>query len=412
MPLTDAKIRNTKSEAKPVKLVDGGGLYLEVRPSGAKLWRYRYRIAGKENVFAVGEYFNDKRGGHVSLDEARTERDKARALVKQGIHPAHHRQAERLATHAENANTFEAVAREWIAKKKSGWTAYYLRQVERFMEADVFPKIGKLPIRSVTAAHLLEIVKLIEGRGAETVAVLVRQWASAIFRYAVATLRADSDPAAALKGAIHRPKVEHHKPMTRDQIGDFVKALDGYAGYRTTVIALRLMLLTFVRTVELRGAEWSEFDLDRAEWRIPAERMKMREPHTVPLSWQAVELLRELHTYTGGRAFLFPNYRNPKACMTATTLNRALERMGFNGKDSIGFSAHGFRATASTILNETGFRPDVIERQLAHAERDKTRASYNQAEYLPERRAMMQQWADMVDSIAAGGAVTPIKRAA
>lgn len=412
MPLTDAKIRNAKPEAKPVKLVDGGGLYLEVRPSGAKLWRYRYRIAGKENVFAVGEYFNDKRGGHVSLDEARSERDKARALVKQGIHPAHHRQAERLATHAENANTFEAVALEWIAKKKPGWTPYYLRQVERFMRADVFPKIGKLPIRSVTAAHLLEIVKLIEGRGAETVAVLVRQWASAIFRYAVATLRADSDPAAALKGAIHRPKVEHHKPMTRDQIGDFVKALDGYAGYRTTVIALRLMLLTFVRTVELRGAEWSEFDLDRAEWRIPSERMKMRESHTVPLSWQAVELLRELHTYTGGRTFLFPNYRNPKACMTATTLNRALERMGFNGKDSIGFSAHGFRATASTILNETGFRPDVIERQLAHAERDKTRASYNQAEYMPERVAMMQQWADMVDSIAAGGTVTPIKRAA
>ena len=412
MPLTDAKIRNAKPEAKPVKLVDGGGLYLEVRPSGAKLWRYRYRIAGKENVFAVGEYFNDKRGGHVSLDEARSERDKARALVKQGIHPAHHRQAERLATHAENANTFEAVALEWIAKKKPGWTPYYLRQVERFMRADVLPKIGKLPIRSVTAAHLLEIVKLIEGRGAETVAVLVRQWASAIFRYAVATLRADSDPAAALKGAIHRPKVEHHKPMTRDQIGDFVKALDGYAGYRTTVIALRLMLLTFVRTVELRGAEWSEFDLDRAEWRIPSERMKMREPHTVPLSWQAVELLRELHTYTGGRTFLFPNYRNPKACMTATTLNRALERMGFNGKDSIGFSAHGFRATASTILNETGFRPDVIERQLAHAERDKTRASYNQAEYMPERVAMMQQWADMVDSIAAGDTVTPIKRAA
>ena len=175
MPLTDAKIRNTKPEAKPVKLTDGGGLYLEVRSSGAKLWRYRYRIAGKENVFAVGEYFNDKRGGHISLEEARIERDKARALVKQGIHPAHHRQAKRLATHAQNANTFEAVAREWIAKKQPGWTAYYLRQVERSMQADVFPKIGKLPIRSVTAAHLLEVVKLIEGRGAESVALLVRQ---------------------------------------------------------------------------------------------------------------------------------------------------------------------------------------------------------------------------------------------
>lgn len=413
MPLTDAKIRNTKPGDKPIKLTDGGGLYLEVRTTGAKLWRYRYRIAGKENVFAVGEYFNDKRGGHISLDDARGERDKARALIKQGIHPAHNRQAARLATNAENANTFEAVAREWIAKKKQGWTPYYLRQVERFHETDVFPYVGNLPIRNVTAAHLLEIVRRIEGRGAETVALLVRQWASAIFRYAVATLRADADPAAALKGAIHRPKVEHHKPLSRDQIADFVKALDSYGGYRTTVIALRLMLLTFVRTVELRGALWTEIDLDRAEWRIPAERMKMREPHIVPLSRQAVELLRELHTYTGGRGFMFPNYRNPKTCMTATTLNRALERMGFNGKDSIGFSAHGFRATASTILNELNFRPDVIERQLAHAERNKVRASYNQAEYLEERRAMMQQWADLTDEMAKSETkVTPIKRAA
>jgi integrase len=413
MPLTDAKIRNTKPGEKPIKLTDGGGLYLEMRPTGAKLWRYRYRIAGKENVFAVGEYFNHRRSGHISLDEARTERDKARALVKQGIHPSHNRQAARLATLAGNATTFEAVAREWIAKKKLGWTPYYLRQVERSLEADVFPYVGNLPIRNVTAAHLLEIIRRIEERGAETVALLVRQWASAIFRYAVATLRADTDPAAALKGAIHRPKVEHHKPLSRDQIADFVKALEGYAGYRTTVIALRLMLLTFVRTVELRAAHWTEVDLDREEWRIPAERMKMRESHIVPLSRQAVELLWELHTFTGARGFLFPNYRNPKTCMTATTLNRALERIGFNGKDSIGFSAHGFRATASTILNEIGFRPDVIERQLAHAERDKVRASYNQAEYLEERRAMMQQWADLTDEMAnRESKVTPIKRAA
>ena len=410
MPLTDAKIRNTKPGDKPIKLTDGGGLYLEVRPTGAKLWRYRYRIAGKENVFAVGKYFNDKRTGHISLDNARSERDKARVLVKQGIHPAHNRQAAMLATHAENANTFEAVAKEWIAKKKPGWTTYYLRQVERAHGADVFPYIGNLPIRAVTAAHLLEIIKRIEKRGAETVALLVRQWASAIFRYAVATLRADSDPAAALKGAIHRPKVKHHKPLSRDQIADFLKALDSFGGYRTTVIALRLMLLTFVRTVELRAAHWTEIDLDRAEWRIPAERMKMREPHLVPLSQQSVELLRELHTYTGGRAFLFPNYRNPKTCMTPTTLNRALERMGFNGKGSIGFSAHGFRATASTILNELGYRSEVIERQLAHAERNKVRASYNQAEYLEERRTMMQQWADLTDEMAKAGAeVIPLR---
>lgn len=205
-----------------------------------------------------------------------------------------------------------------------------------------------------------------------------------------------------MKGAIQRPKVKHHKPLSPDQIADFVAALDSYGGYRTTVIALRLMLLTFVRTVELRGACWSEIDFERAEWRIPAERMKMRVSHIVPISAQAIELLRELKTFTGGRSMLFPNLRNPRTCMTATTLNRALERMGFNGKDSIGFSAHGFRATASTILNELGYRPDVIERQLAHAERNKVRASYNQGEYLKERRIMMQQWADLIDAMSSG----------
>jgi integrase len=390
MSLTDAKIRNTKPGPKPIKLADGGGLYLEVRTTGAKLWRFRYRIAGKENVFAIGEYPS------IALAEARTEHAKARVLVKQSVHPSHNRQAERLSNDKANANTFEAVAKEWISKKAPRWTPYYLRQVERFLKSDVFPHVGRLPIRSVTAAHLLEIIRRIEGRGASTVALLVRQWSSAIFRYAVATLRADGDPAAALKGAIHRPKVEHHKPLSRSQIADFSKALETYGGYRTTVIALRLMLLTFVRTVELRKAEWSEFDLDNAEWRIPAERMKMREPHIVPLSNHAVCLLLELHTYTGGRGSLFPNYRRPNECMTATTLNRALERMGFNGKGSIGFSAHGFRATASTILNEMGYRTDVIERQLAHAERDKVRASYNHAEYMDERKVMMEEWAEFL----------------
>lgn len=391
MPLTDAKIRSTKPGPKPSKLADGGGLYLDVRPTGAKLWRYRYRIAGRENLFAIGEYPD------VSLAEARLEHGKARALVKQGIHPSHNRKAERLSSLVANANTFEAVAKEWISKKAQRWTPYYLRQVNRFLELDVFPHVGKLPIRSVTSAHLLEIIRRIEARGAETVALLVRQWSSAIFRYAVATLRADSDPASALRGAIHRPKVEHHKPLSRSQIVEFARALERYGGYRTTVIALRLMLLTFVRTVELRKAEWAEFDLDGAEWRIPAERMKMREPHVVPLSMQAVNLLRELRSYTGGRGLLFPNYRRPAECMTATTLNRALERMGFNGKDSIGFSAHGFRATASTMLNEMGWSPDVIERQLAHSERNKVRAAYNRAQYMDERKRMMQSWADHLD---------------
>ena len=423
MALTDATIRNSKPAEKQFKVSDAGGLYLLVKPSGAKLWRLKYRIDGKENVYAIGEYCeapkgekeaeaaNRKASGRFTLAEARQEAHRCKGLIKQGIHPAHHRQATRAMQSAENANTFEAVAREWIEKKKPHWTPYYLRQVERFLTADVFPYVGTMPIRTVTAAHLLEIIRRVEKRGASTVALLVRQWASAIFRYAVATLRADTDPAAALKGAIHRPKVEHNKPLSRADIPRFMKALEEYGGYRTTVIALRLALLTFVRTVELRAAKWEEIDLDRAEWRIPAERMKMREPHIVPLSRQAVELLRELETYTGGRGFLFPNYRNPKTCMTATTLNRALERMGFNGKDSMGFSAHGFRATASTILNELGYRPDVIERQLAHAERNKVRASYNQGEYLAERTAMMQAWADLADEMAKPESkVTPIKR--
>lgn len=394
MPLTDLKVRSAKPAAKQYKLSDTGGLYLLVKPNGSRLWRLKYRLAGKENVYAIGEYPT------IALADARQLRDLAKKSIKEGLNPAHGRKAAVLAVHAENANTFQAITREWIGKKKPGWSPYYLRQVEGVMEADVFPYIGSLPIKMVTAAHLLAIITRVERRGAETVALLIRQWCSAIFRYAVATLRAEHDPASALKGAVHRPKVVHRRPLTRDQIRELLQALDQHGGFRTTVIAMRLMLLTFVRTVELRAATWQEFDLDRAEWRIPAERMKMREPHFVPLSRQAVELLRELKTYTGSSNFLFPNYRRPNTCMTATTLNRALERMGFNGKGSIGFSGHGFRATASTLLNEMGFRSEVIERQLAHAERNKVRASYNQAEYMEERRSMMQQWADLTDQIA------------
>jgi integrase len=392
MALTDAKIRSAKAAVGPAKLRDGHGLYLEIRPSGAKLWRYRYRIAKKENVFAIGEY------PKIGLAEARIERAKVRELVKQGIHPAHHRKIEKLRIAAESANTFEGVAREWIKNNRPNWSDYYCEgQVKPFLESDVFPYIGALPIRQVTAAHLLEILKRVAGRGAETVALLIRQWSSAIFRYAVATLRADADPAAALKGAITLPKVKHSKPLTRKEIPEFLDALKGYGGDRTTVIALRLALLTFVRSVELRAAEWQEFEFDRAEWRIPAERMKMREPHIVPLSSQSIDLLHELHALTGKQRYLFPSTRSPKNCMARTTLNAALTYMGYGGR----FSAHGFRATASTMLNEMGFPKDVIERQLAHAERNKVRASYNQAEYLPERRRMMQAWADYLDELKA-----------
>ncbi len=391
MPLTDVKIRQAKTADKVLKLTDSNGLYLEIKPSGSKLWRYRYRIAGKENLFAVGEYPS------LSLQDARKARDNARELVKQGIHPSHARQTTLVDQLAKNANTFEAVAREWLEKKKDKWTPYHHKQASSCLEQNAFPKIGRLPIRNVTAAHLLTILQAMEKRGAETYALQLRQWCSAIFRHAVVTLRADGDPAAALKGAIHRPKTEHSKAMPVETIGDFKAKLDRYGGNRTTVIAMRLMLYTFVRTVELRKATWAEFDLDTAEWRIPPERMKMRRLHVVPLSRQSVELLRELNRITGACEWLFPNFRRPDDVMSATTINRALEHMGYA---SGLWTGHDFRATASTRLHEMGYRPEVIERQLAHVEGNKTKAAYNHAEYLAERREMMQAWADWLDNIA------------
>lgn len=406
MPLTDTRIRNAKVKAKPYKLFDADGLFLLVQPTGSRLWRLKYRLdlredgSKKEHLFAVGTY------PVVSLSEARALRDNARKLIAQGIHPTRHRKVERARKAVESANTFEAVAREWIAKRRPKWSAYYAKQVENCMAADVYPQIGALPIREVSAAQLLQIVQRAETRGAATIAILIRQWCSAIFRYAVATLRADADPAATLKGAIHRPRVQHRVPLQRDEIPVFLDKLEEFGGYRTTSLALNLLLLTFVRPGELRAAEWAEFDLDHAEWRIPAERMKMDEEHIIPLSRQALKLLHELHRLTGGQRWLFPNYRRPKTCMTPTTMNRALERMGYGGR----FSSHGFRATASTLLNEMGWHADVIERQLAHAPRNKVRASYNRALYLAERKKMMQTWSDFVDSLRAGDKVVPLKK--
>lgn len=406
MALTDTAARNAKPRAKPYKLGDRDGLYLLIQPNGKKLWRFKYRLdprpdgGKKEHLFALGAY------PETGLAQARVEVEQARRLVAKGVHPVRHRQTERARSAAEARNTFEAVAREWMEKHRARWSAYYARQVERFLEGDVFPRVGALPIRKVSAAQLLAIVRGVEERGAETVALLIRQWCSAIFRYAVATLRADSDPAAALKGALHRPPVRHHRPLGRKEIPGLLEKLEGFGGYRATQIALRLLLLTFVRPVELRAAQWPEFDLEAAEWRIPPERMKMKREHIVPLSHQALALLSELRELTGGGRLLFPNHRRPRTHMGPTTLNRALERLGYGGR----FSSHGFRATASTALNEMGFNPDWIERQLAHAPRNKVRASYNQALYLPERRKMMQQWADTLDALAGGAKVAAIHR--
>lgn len=398
MSLTDTKIRQTKAVDKPVKLVDGNGLYLEVKPSGAKLWRYRYRIEGKENLYALGEY------PAVSLADARKARDDARTLIDKGQHPAHARRNARRQTITANATTFKAVAEEWIEKKRSRWAPYYLKQINAGMKNDIYPRIGRLPIRSVTAADVLNILERASKRGAETVALNLRQWCSAVFRYAVATLRADHDPAAALRGAIIRPPINHSKPLTKEEIGVFLHKLGDYGGHRITVIALLLLLHTFVRTVEMRKAQWAEFDFDTAEWRVPAHRMKMRRLHIVPLSSQMLTLLRELRGITGAGQWLFPNNRRPDDVMSATTINRALENMGYASGSVTG---HDFRATASTQLHEMGIRSDFIELQLAHVERNRVKAAYNHALYLAERRAMMQSWSDWLGGLTMGSDSEP-----
>jgi integrase len=389
MPLTDVKIRQAKAADKPIKL-----------PNGSKLWRYRYRIAGKENTFAVGEY------PAMSLQDARKARDEARELVKQGIHPSHARQASVTEQIASNANTFQCVAVEWLGKKKASWSAGYYDQAKRCLELNAFPKVGRLPIRSVTAAQLLNVLQTMENRGAESYALQLRQWLSNIFCYAVATQRADADPASALKRAILRPPTSHSKPMTAEHIADLKAKLEKYGGNRTTVLAIKLMLYTFVRTVELRKAAWAEFDFEANRWTIQADRMKMRRIHLVPLSRQALAILAELKTITGSGAFLFPNFRKPNGVMHSSTINRALELMGYEPGE---WTGHDFRATASTQLNEMGYRENVVELQLAHAEQNKTKAAYNHAQYLPERTRMMQEWADWIDGIPAkSGDPTPL----
>lgn len=413
MPLTDTAIRKVIAGASPVKKPDGHGLYLEVRPTGSKLWRYRYRLPGadgvrRENVFAAGEYCvaphgetkeqadERRKGGRLTLAEARVMRLEWRGLVKQGKHPAHERKARKTEQIAEGKNTFQAVAEDWIAKRLSAWTPRNRARIESTLKQEVYKSIGTLPIRSVSAAHILQIMQRVEERGAPTVAILIRQWCYRIFNHAIATLRANTNPAAGdIRDAVKAPPVRNHPALTRDDFPILAERLAGYKGERTTVIALRLLLLTFVRSAELRGAEWREFDLDRAEWRIPATRMKMRSNHIVPLSTQAVALLHELQALTGRSRFLFPNSRDPNGFMASTTLNAALVRLGYEGK----FSPHGFRSTASTMLNEMGFRSDWIERQLAHKSRDAVRAVYNRAEHLVERAQMMQQWADLVDTM-------------
>jgi integrase len=391
MALSDAKVRNAKPLSKPFKIADGEGLFLLVVPSGGKYWRFKYHFGGKEKLLALGVY------PEVSLGEAREKRAEARKTLAKGNDPGAVKRENKLQTALNSEHTFEAIAREWFAQRKHEWAEGTSRTHLKRLERHIIPKLGKRPIKEITAPEVLAMVRVVEGKGTLDTAKRLMQICGQVFMYAIATGRAERNPVPDLRGAIKTAVTTHHAYLRAGELPEYLMRLDAYDGAIVTKLALKLLLLTFVRTTELRAANWSEIDFDKAEWRLPAERMKMKEEHIVPLSSQAVSVLRELQNHTGNRQFIFPNQKNPfSAFMSENTMLYALYRMGYHSRTT----GHGFRSTASTILNENGFMPDVIERQLAHSERNKVRAAYNHAQYLPERRKMMQWWADYLDEAA------------
>jgi integrase len=394
--LSEARIRASGPKDRPYKVFDERGLFMLVTPSGGRLWRFRYRLGGVEKLLTLGAYPD------VSLKRAREKRDDARKLVADDVDPSVKRQAERAA----QADTFEAIATEWLNLQRTRLVAETIGILEARLKSYLYPYLGSRPISAVTAQELLGALRRVEARGKHETAHRVRSLAGRIFRYAVATGRAERDVATDLRDALAPVKANNFAAILEPaRVGELLRAIHGYQGNVVTGLALKLAPLVFVRPGELRAAEWTEFDLEGAEWRIPAAKMKMGEQHIVPLSQQAVAILRELHPLTGRGRYVFPSLLTRDRPMSENTINAALRRLGYAGDEQTG---HGFRSMASTLLNEQGFPPDVIELQLAHAERNKVLAAYNKAQRLGERRTMMQAWSDYLDGLrtkhpAAGG---------
>lgn len=394
MKLSDMKLRTLTA---PGKHFDGGGLYLEVTPAGGRYWRLKYRHAGKEKRLAFGVY------PEVSLKTARDRRAEARALLDRGEDPAEVKRTAQARAERDAAVTLEVAAREWLAHQASAWKPGTLDMIRRGFEADVFPAIGGRPMANLRPRDVMALVKRIEARGAAETAGRTLQRIKSVFRYAVVHERIDSNPMLDLKQAeVLKPRqVRHRAAMADKDLPDFLAVLDAYRGEPTVIAALRLLMLTAVRPGELRGARWAEFDTDAAEWRIPPERMKMKALHVVPLSRQALQVIASMKPHSGGGDLVFPSPFYPGKPLSENTLNSALARMGYKGEHS----AHGFRALFSTIANERGHDADVIERQLAHVERNEVRAAYHRALYLTERATLMQWWADYLDGRKGGGKV-------
>jgi len=401
-PLSETKVRNTKPTEKQVSLFDGGGLYLLITPSGGKLWRLKYRFEGNPKLLALGAY------PEISLADARQRRDEARKQVAKGIDPGALRKAQKQADTVET-ETFEVIAREWHTKFSHTWTPGHAVKIMSRLENDLFPWLGKRPISEIKAPELLTTLRRVESRGALESAHRIKTIAGQVMRYAVATGRAERDPSADLKGALPRPNKKHHAAITDPKdVAPLLRAIDGYQGDFITRCALKLAPMLFVRPGELRQAEWAEFDLDEAAWNIPASKMKMKEPHLVPLCSQAVEILTELKELTGTSRYVFPSLRSFARPMSNNTINAALRRMGYDGDTMTG---HGFRALARTILDEVlQVNPYVIEAQLAHKVPDPLGRAYNRTTHLSERRRMMQKWADYLDGLKEGARVLPMTK--
>ncbi|MCH8135822.1 MAG: tyrosine-type recombinase/integrase [Proteobacteria bacterium] len=401
--LSDAKCRHATGEGKKIrKLPDSSGLYLWVYADGKKYWRLRYWLAGKEKSLSLGVY------PRIGLKEARRRRDVELKRLDNNLDPAAERRAEKIRAKNAAENSFEAVAREWHKKQRHLWVPTHAADVLRRLEKNAFPDLARRPIAEIDAPELLAAMRKTEERGAHDLAHRVLQVCGQVFRYGIVTGRCTRNVAADLRGALTPHKAKHQAAVKPEELPDLLRAIANYdaVGEKQTRLALQLMALTFVRTSELIGAEWSEFDFDEKLWVVPSARMKMRDEHIVPLSRQAVAILEELEEMSTGSRFILPG-RNPNKPISNNTMLFALYRLGYKGK----MTGHGFRAVASTILNEMGFRGDVIERQLAHAERNEVRSAYNRAQYLAERTEMMQAWADYLDAVADGAKVLRFKRA-
>lgn len=401
MPLTNREIQAAKPKEKAYKLTDEKGLYLLISPNGSKYWRQKFRFLGKENLLSHGIY------PEISLAEARERRDEARKLIANGVDPSEHKKAQKSASLERAANSFEVIAREWFEKHRDGWATSHSDKIIRRLEVDVFPWLGARPIAEISAPDVLAVLRRIEGRGTLDTAHRAGGNCSQVFRYAIATGRAERDPVPDLRGALPPAKGQNFAAFTEPaKVAELLRAIDAFSGTFPVQCAMRLAPLLFVRPGELRQAEWSGIDLEKGEWRYFVTKTKTE--HLVPLASQAVAILRELHPLSGTGRFVFPGGRDPKRAMSEAAVNAALRRMGYDTKTEI--TGHGFRAMARTILaEELHQKPEVIEHQLAHAVPDALGTAYNRTKFLKERRAMMQLWADYLDKLKAGADVIPIR---